>query len=255
VARAAELANREPGDVALAILESLAISCCRSTAISDRRYSRIASVMPLMSSEMCEAGNEIVTVICARHHVLRWFSEMTQMLATDSYPQLPEPRSVAEADAEACWMAGIQAGNREALEQIYCRYSGQVVQFLSLVEPGLSPEEACLDIFEELWHGAAAGLLRGALVDCIFRLAYRVLLQRALATERLACAADTAPNPNFDVLSAIGALSWEQRVVVALVYGIGLPQDSISNITAMTDREITGHFSEARDRLRMQMPR
>ena len=161
------------------------------------------------------------------------------------------------------WRAGIQARNPDAFEQIYREYSGRVMNFLSLVEPRRSPLEACLDVFEELWHSAAAGTLPGPLSEWIFHLAYRILLERARSAEGLSserpptvdstCPAGATPNPRVDARSAVGGLCWEQRVIVALVYGARLSLDSISRITAVTDKEITGHLSEARDRLRHEL--
>jgi DNA-directed RNA polymerase specialized sigma24 family protein len=42
-------------------------------------------------------------------------------------------------------------------------------------------------------------------------------------------------------------------VIVALVYGIRLPLESISKITAMTATEVSVHLSEAREHLRHQL--
>jgi DNA-directed RNA polymerase specialized sigma24 family protein len=145
------------------------------------------------------------------------------------------------ADNDDCWLAGIQARNRDALEQVFRTYSGQVVRFLSLVEPRQSPEAACLDVFEDLWHGAATIPPHGALADWLFCRAYRALRDRASPAER---------RSSGQRIALVEALTFEQRVIVALVYGVRLPLDSISKITAMTATEVTWHLSEARERLR-----
>jgi len=136
---------------------------------------------------------------------------------------------------DSFWLAGLQARDRDALEQVFHAYSGQVCHFLSLLEPRQSPEEACLDVFEDLWHSAATNPPRGALADWLLCRAYRLVLKRASATER-------------------ETLTFEQQVVVALVYGIRLPLDSISKITAMTAAEVAAHLSEARQQLRSSHP-
>jgi len=140
-------------------------------------------------------------------------------------------RCVAGTDNDSCWIAGIQERDRDALEHVFRTYSGQVVHFLSLVEPSQSPEAACLDVFEDLWHSAGANPPDGVLADWLYCRAYRIMRQRASSAER-------------------GILTFEQRVIVALVYCIQLPLDSISKITSMTATEVTRHLSEARKRLR-----
>jgi DNA-directed RNA polymerase specialized sigma24 family protein len=180
------------------------------------------------------------------------------MPATDSHPEMPgapaeKKRSAAGPGADERWRAGLRARNRDALEQVYCEYSGQVMHFLSLVEPGRSPLEACLDVFEKLWHGAAGGALPGALSDWIFRLAYLVLLEHAQSAERLSSGRSAAPSLRLDVGGAVERLGLEQRVIVALIYGSRLSLGSVSRITAMTDKEITGHLHEASARLRQEL--
>jgi DNA-directed RNA polymerase specialized sigma24 family protein len=147
-------------------------------------------------------------------------------------------------DNDSGWLAGIRAGNRDALEHVFRTYSGQVVHFLALVEPGQSPEAACLDVFEDLWHSAAEDPPRGALADWLFCRAYRAMRERASPPEQRSF---------VQRIALVEALTFEQRVIVALVYGIRLPLDSISKITAMTATEVSVHLSEARDRLRHQL--
>jgi DNA-directed RNA polymerase specialized sigma24 family protein len=190
------------------------------------------------------------------------------MPATDSHSEMPgapaeRKRSTAGPDADERWRAGLLARDRDALEQVYCEYSGQVMHFLSLVEPGRLPLQACLDVFEKLWHSAAGDGLPGALSDWIFRLAYLVLLEHAQSAESLSsarsatvdstCAAGAAPSPRLDVGSTVEKLDLEQRVIIALIYGSRLSLGSVSRITAMTDKEITGHLHEASARLRQEL--
>jgi hypothetical protein len=139
------------------------------------------------------------------------------------------------------WLAGIRARNRDALEDVFRTYSGQIVHFLSLVEPCRCPDAACLDVFEELWHSAVANPPHGALAEWLFCRAYGVLRERASPTEEHRFAQGFA---------LVEALTFEQRVIVALVYGIRLPMESISKITAMTTTEVSVQLTEARERLR-----
>lgn len=141
--------------------------------------------------------------------------------------------------ADPCWVAGIRAQDRAVLEQLYQQYSAPVMHFLSLVEPGPSAAEACLDVFEEVWYGAVASPPRGTVGEWILGLAYGVLVKRA----RLA-------RPT--VADILAGLCWEERVVVALVYGSGLSLASVTKVTGMTEEEITGHLGRGCDRLRGQ---
>ena len=131
---------------------------------------------------------------------------------------------------DSFWVAGLQARDRDVLEQVFYAYSERVFRFLSLVEPRRSPEEVCLDVFEELWHSAATNPPCGALADWLLCRAYTLVRKRGPATER-------------------ETLAFEHQVVVALVYGIRLPLDSISKITAMTAAEVAAHLHEARQLL------
>jgi DNA-directed RNA polymerase specialized sigma24 family protein len=153
-------------------------------------------------------------------------------------------RRIVGPDNDSCWLAGIRARDREALEHVFRTYSGQIVHFLSLVEPRQSPESACLDIFEDLWHSAATNPPHVALADWLFCRAFRALRERASSAERRAYG---------QRISLAEALTFEQRVIVALVYGIRLPLDSISKITAMTATEVSGHLSEVREFLRDEL--
>jgi DNA-directed RNA polymerase specialized sigma24 family protein len=149
---------------------------------------------------------------------------------------------------DLCWLAGIRARDPDALERLYNRYRAPVMHFLSLVEPDRASAEACLDVFEEVWHGAVANPPDGAIAEWILRLAYRVLQRRAETSST----AQDLPPPQGAPRRMLSALSLEQRVVVALVYANKLSIDSIETVTGMTHDEITGHLSRACDFLRRQ---
>jgi|SRR3569833_124291 len=153
-------------------------------------------------------------------------------------------RCVAEPDNDGCWLAGIRARDRDALEHIFRAYSGQIVRFLALVEPRQSPEPACLDVFEDLWRSAATNPPFGELADWLFCRAYRALRERPRSLDL---------RPPGQRISRSEALTFEQRVIVALIYGTRLSLDSISRITAMSATEVGTHLSEARERLRHEL--
>lgn len=142
---------------------------------------------------------------------------------------------------DECWLVGVRARDRAVLEQLYQQYRAPVLHFLSLVEPGQSAAEACLDVFEEAWYGAVANPPQGTVGEWILSLAYCVLAKRAHSAQAM------VPDSPGCILAA---LSWEERVVVALVYGCGLSLQSITKVTGMTPEEIMGHLGKACGHLR-----
>jgi len=152
---------------------------------------------------------------------------------------------------EAYWLAGIRARNPDALKHLYHRYRAPVLRFLSLVEPERAPAEACLDVFEEVWHRAATSPPDSTVAEWVLGIAYGVLLRHAkFPGGALASAQEELSSGPRRILCA---LSWEQRVVVALVYASELSIDSIEVVTGMTHEEITGHLSKACALLRLQV--
>lgn len=145
---------------------------------------------------------------------------------------------------DTCWLAGVRARDPNALKHLYHRYRAPVIRFLSLVEPDRSPEDACLDVFEEVWYGAVVSTPDGPVAEWVLGVAYRVLLRRAQAQEPPALQA----GPRH----IVSGLSLEQRIVVALVYASELSIDSIEAVTGMTHAEIAGHLGKACDVLRRQ---
>jgi DNA-directed RNA polymerase specialized sigma24 family protein len=169
-------------------------------------------------------------------------------------------RGAARPDNDSGWLCGIQVRDRDALEKVYRNYSGRIFHFLSIVAPGQAAEEACLDVFAELWHGAAESPPGYALADWLFCLAYRVLRKRASVAEGCSCGqplincrvspSDSGQTPRVQLRNAMQALALDQRVVVGLVYGMDMSRERISRITGMSVEQITAHLSEARERLR-----
>jgi RNA polymerase sigma factor (sigma-70 family) len=171
-------------------------------------------------------------------------------------------RGAVRPDNDSGWLRGIQVRDRDALEKVYRNYSGQIFHFLSVVAPGESAEEACLEVFAQLWHGAAENPPGDALADWLFCLAYRVLRKRRSADERcssgqplIACRVSTSESgqtPRVQLRNAMQALALEQRVILGLVYGMDMSRERISRITGMSVEQVTAHLSEARERLRRE---
>src|SRR3954451_17910769 len=133
-------------------------------------------------------------------------------------------RGAARPDNDSGWLSGIQARDRDVLEKVYRTYSGQIFHFLSVVAPGQPAEEACLDVFEQLWQGAAESPPSYALADWLFCLAYRVLRKRGSADERYSSGQPrivlrispsvSGQTPRLQLRQSMQALALEQRVIL-----------------------------------------
>ena len=149
----------------------------------------------------------------------------------------------------------IGAGDRQAFEVLCHEHYGPLEHFFSLLLPTMPTRDLCEEVFVEVWSSAR---------ECPPNLtAMTLILTIGL---RHAAAYHYGGNTPVDVDTRstflgenqareefrrkLGELQWEQRVVASLVYGMSLPLQTISQITAMSDQEIFGHLTGARQRLR-----
>jgi DNA-directed RNA polymerase specialized sigma24 family protein len=149
----------------------------------------------------------------------------------------------------------IGAGDLQAFELLFHEYYDPLAHFLSLLLPTTPTRDLCEEVFAELWSSAS---------ECPPDLAALTFVLCIGLRQAAAChsggdspvAADTRcvflgeSRAREEFRRKLGELQWEQRVVASLVYGMGLPLQTISQITAMSDQEICGHLSGARRRLR-----
>ena len=147
----------------------------------------------------------------------------------------------------------IGAGDRQAFELLFHEYYGQLAHFLSLLLPTMPTRELCEEVFAEVW--SSAGAARPANLSAM-TLVLTIGLRQAAEFRSAGAAVDTRctfvgeSQVREEYRRKLGELQWEQRVVATLVYGMGLPPQTISQITAMSDQEISGHLSGARQQLR-----
>ena len=146
----------------------------------------------------------------------------------------------------------IGAGKRQAFELLCHEYYGPLAHFLSLLLPTTPTRELCEDVFAEVWARADTCPANLAALTLILSIG----LRQAAESRPAGAAVDThrtvlGENPaREEFRRKVGELQWEQRVVATLVYGMGLPLRTISQITAMSDLEISGHLASARQQLR-----
>ena len=139
----------------------------------------------------------------------------------------------------------IGAGDRQAFELVFHQCFGPLAHFLSLLLPAMPIRDLCENVFAEVWDSAS---------ECPPNLIAMTLVLSIGLRQAAEChASGNAPaavDTRDDFRRKLGELQWEQRVVAGLVYGMGLPLQTISQITAMSDQEIVGHLSSARLHLR-----
>jgi DNA-directed RNA polymerase specialized sigma24 family protein len=161
----------------------------------------------------------------------------------------------AEPPEDGFSLETIGMGDRQAFELLCHEYYGPLAHFLSLLLPTLPTRDLCEDVFAEVWN--AAGEIPPSLTA--MTLVLSIGLRQAAACHsggNSPAAVDTRftflgeSQAREEFRHKLGELQWEQRVVASLVYGMRLPLQAISQITAMSDQEISGHLSGARQQLR-----
>jgi DNA-directed RNA polymerase specialized sigma24 family protein len=146
----------------------------------------------------------------------------------------------------------IGAGDRQAFELLFHEYYGPLAHFLSLLLPTMPTRELCEEVFAEVWNSASACPANLTAMTLVLTIG----LRQAAEFRSAGAAVDTRctflgeSHAREEFRRKLGELQWEQRVVATLVYGMGLAPQTISQITAMSDQEISGHLSGARQQLR-----
>lgn len=159
------------------------------------------------------------------------------------------PSDVPEGDFR---LEIIGAGDRQAFELLFHEYYGLLAHFLSLLLPTVPTRELCEEVFAEVWSSAGACPANLSAITLVLTIG----LRQAAELRSAGASVDThftflgEGQAREEFRRKLGELQWEQRVVATLVYGMGLPPQTISQITAMSDQEICGHLSGARQQLR-----
>ena len=146
----------------------------------------------------------------------------------------------------------IGAGDRQAFELLCHEYYGPLAHFLSLLLPTMPTLELCEEVFAEVWNSASACPANLTAMTLVLTIGLRQAAEFRSAGAAVDTRSTFLGENQFreEYRRKLGELEWEQRVVATLVYGMGLPPRTISQITAMSDQEICGHLSGARQQLR-----
>ena len=158
----------------------------------------------------------------------------------------------AEPPEEDFRLETMGAGDRQAFELLCHDYYGPLAHFLSLLLPAMPTRELCEDVFAEVWTSAGACPPNLNALTFILRIGLRQAAgSRATeAATHTRCTYLGENQAREQLRRKLGELQWEQRVVATLVYGMSLPLAAISQITGMSDQEVCGHLSGARQQLR-----
>ena len=179
------------------------------------------------------------------------------MQALDSSPVDHGTATVPRADLpeDDFSLETIGAGDRQAFELLFHQYFGPLSHFLSLLLPTLPTRDLCERVFAEVWNSASECPPDLTAMPLVLSIGLRQAAEchsrgnaPAAVDTRRTFPGESQAREEFR--RKLGELQWEQRVVASLVYGMGLPLQTISQITAMSDPEIVGHLSGARQRLR-----
>jgi DNA-directed RNA polymerase specialized sigma24 family protein len=148
----------------------------------------------------------------------------------------------------------IGAGKRQAFELLCHEYYGTLTHFLSLLLPTVPTRELSEDIFAEVWTRASDGPPNLTALTLILSIGLEQAAEFRAAPGALTDDSRSAVLGESPMREAfrhkLGELQWEQRVVATLVYGMSLPLQTIAQITAMSDQEISSHLAGARQQLR-----
>jgi DNA-directed RNA polymerase specialized sigma24 family protein len=140
-------------------------------------------------------------------------------------------------------LQSIGAGDSRAFQLLCHKYYSPLAHFLSLLLPTTLTRDLCEEVLAEVWNSASGCPQSQRALTFVLRIGLR---QAAAARSQT----PTAGGTSGAIRRKLGELQWEQRVVATLVYGLGLPLQTIAQITAMSYQEIAGHLSGARQQLR-----
>ena len=161
----------------------------------------------------------------------------------------------AESSDDDLRLETIGAGDRQAFELLCHECYGPLAHFLSLLLPTMPTRDLCEEVFMEVWDGASADPPNLTALTLVLSIGLRQAAACHSGAQRPAAVGTSftflgESQAREELRRKLGELQWEQRVVASLVYGMGLPLQTISEITAMSDQEICGHLRGARQGLR-----
>jgi RNA polymerase sigma-70 factor, ECF subfamily len=170
-------------------------------------------------------------------------------------------------EGDKALLAGIAAGDRRALENLYLGYHRRLARFLSRFTPRYeNVEEIINDTFMVVWLSAKDFRNASQVSTWIFGIAYRTALKslRRQKHHTAAVSLDEYPeqtaDPGLDaevqdwLSQGLQQLPYEQRLTIELAYHMGY---SLEEIAAMTDAPVgtvKARMFHARGKLRHYLP-
>ena len=178
---------------------------------------------------------------------------------------LPAKTSPKEHDDQL--LAGVAAGNRHALEELYLSYHRRLARFLSRFTPRYeNVEEIINDTFMVVWQSAKDFRHASQVSTWIIGIAYRTALKslRRQKHHTAARSLDDCPeqttDPAFDMevqdwlRHGLNQLPVEQRLTLELAYHMGHSLEEIAAITECPVGTVKARMFHAREKLRQYLP-
>jgi RNA polymerase sigma-70 factor (ECF subfamily) len=170
-------------------------------------------------------------------------------------------------DSDFELLAGVAAGNRLALEQLYHGYHRRLARFLSRFTSRYeNVEEIINDTFMVVWQSAKDFRNASQVSTWIFGIAYRTALKslRRQKNHTAALSLDESPeqivDPEADaevqdwVAHGLNRLTVEHRLTLELAYRMGHSLEEIAAITDTPVGTVKARMFHARRKLREYLP-
>jgi RNA polymerase sigma-70 factor (ECF subfamily) len=174
---------------------------------------------------------------------------------------------ISPRDSDFELLAGVAAGNRLALEQLYHGYHRRLARFLSRFTSRYeNVEEIINDTFMVVWQSAKDFRNASQVSTWIFGIAYRTALKslRRQKNHAAALSLDESPeqivDPEADaevqdwVAHGLDRLTVEHRLALELAYRMGHSLEEIAAITDTPVGTVKARMFHARRKLREYLP-
>jgi RNA polymerase sigma-70 factor (ECF subfamily) len=174
---------------------------------------------------------------------------------------------ISPRDSDFELLAGVAAGNRLALEQLYHGYHRRLARFLSRFTSRYeNVEEIINDTFMVVWQSAKDFRNASQVSTWIFGIAYRTALKslRRQKNHAAALSLDESPeqivDPEADaevqdwVAHGLNRLTVEHRLTLELAYRMGHSLEEIAAITDTPVGTVKARMFHARRKLREYLP-
>jgi RNA polymerase sigma-70 factor, ECF subfamily len=178
---------------------------------------------------------------------------------------LPAKTPPKECDKDL--LAGVAAGNRQALENLYLGYHRRLARFLARFTPRYeNVEEIINDTFMVVWQSAKDFRHASQVSTWIFGIAYRTALKsmRRQKNHSNALSLDEFPEQATDpgleaemqdwLAHGLRRLPQEQRLTLELAYHMGHSLEEIAAITDAPVGTVKARMFHAREKLRQYLP-